>query len=140
MSAHDELVRQMRVALDAGRAAVIAKDGRIVRELDGSGVKPLLDALAEDPNAFADAIAMDRIVGRAAAAIYVVGKAARVLAPVMSEAAVRLLEEHGVASVADAVVPYIINRTRTGPCPMDAATAALTDPAEIVFAVQRLCG
>jgi len=126
-----ELVRRMRTELDAGKAAVMAKDGRIVRTLEGRGVKPLLDALAEDPDVFAGAVAMDRIVGRAAAAVYVVGKAAGVMAPVMSEGAVRMLEGNGVAFAADSVVPYIINRSGTGACPMDAATADLDSPAEI---------
>jgi len=126
------LERQMRAALDAGAAAVIARGGNIVRTLEGRGVKPLLDALADDPNVFADAVAMDRIVGRAAAAVYAAGKAAAVTAPVMSEGAARLLQEHGVAVAADAVVPFIVNRGGTGACPMDAATKGLQGPDEIV--------
>jgi len=132
MLVDDELARQMRAALDAGKVAVIAKGGTIVRELEGRGVKPLLDVLSDDANAFAGAIAMDRIVGRAAAAIYVVGRAAGVMAPVMSEEAVRLLKENGVAFEADTVVPYIVNRSGTGACPMDAATADMDAPEEIV--------
>jgi len=133
-----DLERRMRSALDAGKAAVIAKGGKIVCELEGRGVKPLLDALAENPDAFADAVAMDRIVGRAAAAIYVVGKAAGVMAPVMSEGAARLLEAHGVAFASDAIVPCIVNRSGTGMCPMDAATKDLLCPEEIFEKLIRL--
>jgi len=120
------------LALPTGKAAIIVRNGRIVRTLEGRGVKPLLDALAEDPDVFAGAEVIDRIVGRAAAAIYVYGRAARVVSPVMSEGAVAMLSAHGTAYEAGEVVPFIVNRAGTGCCPMDAATQDMSDPAEIV--------
>lgn len=131
------LEARMRASLDAGKAAVIARDGQIVAELEGRGVKPLLDALDRDPHAFECAVAMDKVVGRAAAAFYVIGGAAKVIAPVMSEGAVKLLEKHGIEAVAEKTVPYIINRKGDGMCPMDRATMHLENPVAIVEEVRN---
>jgi len=132
------LKRLMRGLLDAGRAAVVSRDGKVVLELEGRGVKPILDALDADADVFAGAVVADRIVGRAAAAIYVVGRASAVIAPVVSQGAARLLGEHGVCVLADVAVPFIVNRSGTGMCPMDANTADLNDPSAIVSELRRL--
>lgn len=138
MAVSPALQERMKASLDAGKAAVIARDGKIVAELEGRGVKPLLDALAADPKAFEGVVAMDKVIGRAAAAIYIVGKADTVIAPVMSVGAKELLERHGVKAVTENPVPYIINRRRDGMCPMDKATMDLENPEEIVGKLCRI--
>lgn len=132
------IIDQMRESLEGGKAAVVAKGGVLVLELEGVGVEPILTALDRDVHVFEDAIVMDRVVGRSAAAIYVLGRAQEVIAPVMSEGAWRMLEEHGVKVQADEVVSYIVNRKRTGMCPMDEATMKLDDPAAIVGRLREL--
>ena len=132
-----DLLAEMKKLVDAGKACVIAKDGVIVRQLEGRGVKPIVDELDRDPKAFAGVVAYDKVIGRAAAAVYVVGGAAKVAADVMSEAAVAFLEKHGVAAVAAKKVPQIINRAKTGICPMEATVANLDNPEEMVNALRK---
>ena len=48
---------------------------------------------------------------------------------VMSAGAKALLEAHGIAVRYGVLTERIINRNGDGPCPMEQATAALTDPA-----------
>ena len=132
------LESEMRSSIDLGKAAVVAKGGIIVLELEGRGVSPILEALDADPCAFADAVVMDRVVGRAAAAIYIVGRAREVTALVMSEGALELLLNHGVKTRADEIVPYIVNRRKTGMCPMDRATLEMENPEEIVARLRQI--
>lgn len=133
----DALIVQMRQSVAEGKAAVIAKDGVIVAELEGRGVKPILDVLDKNPAILKGAIVVDKVVGRAAAAIYVVGKTQKVVALVMSQGAVDLLRKNGVSAVADKTVPFIVNREKAGMCPMDAATLNLSDPGDIVGELRR---
>jgi formate hydrogenlyase subunit 6/NADH:ubiquinone oxidoreductase subunit I len=125
-----DLIAEMRALLDAGRACVIARDGVIIAQGDGRGVKPMLEML--ERRVLSRALVMDRVCGRASAAICVVGNVRKVVSPLVSDGARKMLESHGIAVSAGKVVPTILNRAKTGSCPMDAATDAMTDPREIV--------
>lgn len=76
----------------------------------------------------------DRPCRRAAAACRGV-KA--VYGEVMSEEAHRLLSDAGVRTEYGTLVPEILNRAGTGPCPMEQAAAAVTDPAEALPVLRK---
>ena len=128
-----DLIAEMRAVLASGKACVVARDGVIAATGEGRGIKPLLELL--DKRLLSRALVLDRVCGRASAAICIAGKARKVVTPLASEGAKRLLEAHGVALQAEKVVPLILNRDQSGGCLMDAAVDALDDPHEIV---QRL--
>lgn len=95
------------------------------------GVKPLLDALADESLAskFAGARCYDRIVGRAAAFLYAKLRVKYVFAPVMSTGARTILARHGIESRRLTEPEFINNRAGDGMCPMDAAVKDLHDSA-----------
>lgn len=119
--AEADLIAEMRGQLAAGKTLVIARDGVIVHMSDGHMIAPVREALAKDPEILRGAIVLDKVVGRAAAELHINGGAKKVVTPVVSEKAKAALEKAGVDLVADLVVPMILNRDRTGECPMDAA-------------------
>lgn len=120
-----------------GKAAcVFVRDGVLVGQGMGSGVKPLLEMLDSSPHAMAGSWLVDRIIGRAAAAIAVIGGVKRVHAGVMSAGAADFLKAHGVPFTVDETVPVIINRAKTGQCPMEDAVRNLDDPSAMVAAVR----
>ena len=84
-----------------------------------------------------DALVVDKIIGRAAAAACVQGGAKKVVAQVMSQDAKAFLNAHGIPAQAQTLVPMIINRKKTGMCPMEARGKALTDPKEMVAALKE---
>lgn len=131
-----DLIAEMRVVLDTGKAAVVAKDGVIVRAPEGRGVKPMLELLDREPAVLKGSLVLDRVCGRASAAICIVGGVRKVVSPVMAAGAKALLEKHGVAAEAGKVVETILNHDRTGGCPMDARCADIDDPAAIVRAIR----
>lgn len=136
--AEGDLVAEMRTLLESGRACVVAKDGVIVAAPEGRGVKPLLEILEKTPHLLDRALVMDKVCGRASAAICIVGGVRKVFAPVMGEDAKAFLEKHGIPASAKEVVPKILNRDHTGGCPMDAATAEISDPAAIVETLRTI--
>ena len=81
--------------------------------------------------------AADRVVGRGAAFLYRLLGVKAVYARVMSEPAVRVLEEGGIAALPDRVVPGIVNRTGDGPCPFEAAVLEIRDPQEALRAIRE---
>ena len=85
----------------------------------------------------AHAVVVDKVVGRAAAAICVVGGAKRVHAAIMGADAAALLKARGIASSADRTVPRILNRDLSDGCPMERAVDGIDDPAEMVKALRR---
>ena len=82
------------------------------------GIRPLMRWLNEGTD-LSGASAADRIVGKAAAFLYV------------------LLRAHGIEAIADAVVLAIRNRTDTGFCPMESAVWDISDPHEAKAALER---
>lgn len=115
--------------LHAGGYTCVFRKGE--RELTDTrrGVRPLLELLksGEDFEGFSVA---DKVVGKASALLYCLLKVKRVYAPVISRSALEVLESHSIPCEYNRLVPGIRNRTNTGPCPMEAATANISDPKE----------
>jgi len=135
--AEADLLTEMRAQIEAGKACVAAAGGVIFAAPEGRGVDPALALLKAEPARLKGSLVVDKIVGRAAAAIWIQAGVRKVCACVMSEGAVALFDAHGVAHAAECVVPAIRNREGTGLCPMDTRTQNLTDPAEIVRALSH---
>lgn len=100
------------------------------------GVAPLLALLdsATDVVGFA---AADKVVGKAAAFLYLRLGVASVHATVISAPAYDLLTAHGVPVTYDTLVPAIRNRAGDGYCPMETATLPLTDAMEAECAIRQ---
>ncbi len=61
----------------------------------------------------------DKVVGKAAAALMVLGGVRELFADVISHSALELLARYRVRVSYTVAVDHIINRTRTGWCPME---------------------
>lgn len=125
-----DLVAEMTTLINKGASVVTARNGLIECWETGRGVEPILKLLGEGK--LKGRLVADKVVGRAAAAVFIAGGARKVVSPVMSDDAVRLLEAHGVAVEAEARVPQIFNRDRTGGCPLETAVERLDDPVRMV--------
>ena len=115
--------------LRAGGYTCVFRKGE--RELTDTrrGVLPLLELLKSGED-FGGYSVADKVVGKASALLYCLLNVKRVYAPIISRPALEVLERQGIACEYDQLVPGIRNRTGTGPCPMEAATANISDPKE----------
>lgn len=91
------------------------------------GVQPLLRPYEEGIR-FDGCAAADRVIGKAAACLYVLLGVERVYAEIVSKPAREIFEKNGIALDYDDLVELIENRTRTGLCPMETAVIDVTDP------------
>lgn len=86
----------------------------------------------------ADAVIVDKVVGRAAAAIAICGKARHVHGEVMSEDAAGVPESarhHFRLHAAGAL--RILNRKRDGLCPLEQSVAGIDDPEQALAALKN---
>ena len=132
------LLAEMKTLVMSGVSCVAAKDGVIVAQETGRGIMPIMKLLSDGK--LAHALVVDKVVGRAAAAICIVGKAKKVHAMMMSAEAAALLKAHGVEASADKTVPKILNRDLTDSCPMEQTIDGREDPAEMVKALKSRLG
>lgn len=114
---------------------IATRGGVIVARETGRGIGPALKLYRDGLLKGCDVA--DHIVGRAAAALFVAGGAVRVQADVMSRGAADFLVAAGLPADAETLVDAIVNRKGTGACPMETAVRDLSDPLEMIAAIER---
>lgn len=127
---------EAKALLEAGgHSCVLYKDGA-AHLSDKRGVAPLVDWLDEGlpMDGFS---AADKIVGKAAAMLFVLAGVKAVYAPVMSRGAAEFLRGRGVEAAYGLLTEGIINRAGDGPCPMERAVAAIDDPVQALAAIKE---
>ena len=129
-------IARAKALLTEGNYTVVLCRGDVVHTDTRRGVAPLLALLdrGEDVSGFA---AADKVVGKAAAFLYLRLGVATVHAAVISAPAYDLLIAHGIDTTYDTLVPAIRNRAGDGYCPMETVTLPLTDPIEAEAAIRQ---
>lgn len=113
---------------------VVIKNGAVINVENGRGVKPII-AMYEQ-GLLKDAVVVDKIIGKAAAMILVLGGAKSCYGLTMSRAALDYLKAYNVKAEYDTLTEHIINRQGDGICPMEQTVAELEDPAEALEALR----
>ena len=116
-----------REMLKSGEYTLVLFDGKMVFTDTKRGVKPLLDLLDgnTDLTGFS---AADKVVGKAAAFLYVLLNVREIYADVISSNALSVLEEHQIPVVYGTLTDKIKNRAGTGFCPMETAVLGENSP------------
>ncbi|MCQ2242641.1 MAG: DUF1893 domain-containing protein [Bacteroidaceae bacterium] len=83
------------------------------------GVADLLFLLHNEPDELHQAQLADKVIGKGAAALMVLGGVIEVYAHVISQPALQLLEDAGVSVSYSQCVEHIINRAGTDWCPVE---------------------
>ena len=130
-----DTVSAKKVLEEKGYTCVLQKGEDICFSFD-HGVKPLL-AWIDEGRDFTGYGAADQVVGKAAALLYVLLGVRDLYGQVISDPAIQVLEDHGVAYAYDKRVPYIINRMKNGMCPMEQTVLDISDPKEAVTALKN---
>lgn len=107
--------------------AAVSRDGR-EHVSDRRGIAPVLELLDRDPGFLQGAAVADKVVGKAAALLFVRGGVEGVYARTLSEKAAAVLQAHGLRVACLEKVPYIVNRAGDGMCPMERCVWEIDDP------------
>ena len=121
--------------LDEGYTCAIVREGEtLCSKL--RGVAPLL-AWLQEGQVCKNGIAADKVVGKAAAYLYVLLGVDEVHALVMSKEAENVFLRFGIAYSYRQLVSMIRNRTGDGYCPMEQAVLSIDKPIEGVQAIKE---
>ena len=130
-----DLVAEMKARIEGGESVVVARGGVIIASEKGRGLDPLLRLF--DAGKLAGAVVMDKVVGRAAAAICAEGGATKVYAALAGKGAAELLQGRGIPFAAEKTVDVILNREKSGSCPMEKAVSGLDEPKKMIEAIRK---
>lgn len=131
----NNLKKAKELLKDSNYTCVLAKKENVYTSTN-RGVKPLLEWY-ESGISLKNYSAADKVVGKAAAFLYVLLGVTEVYACVLSEPAKEVLQNNGIRVSYKTLVPAIKNRTNTGFCPMEEATKNITTPEDAVKAVKE---
>ena len=135
MKMKNDTVTAHNMLYNGGYTCVLCKGDKIYTSRK-RGVKPLIEFI-ESGIDFREFSAADKVVGKAAAFLYVILGVDAVYADVMSDAAIYTLARHGVQPICDRSTKFIYNRDGTGLCPMEETVSEIESPKNAVVAIQN---
>ncbi|MDR0957883.1 MAG: DUF1893 domain-containing protein [Clostridiales bacterium] len=116
-------------AIKSGEATcVVVRNGQNIYVASGHGVSPLLKLYQTEPDKFQDSFVADKIIGKAAAAIIIMGGASEVYGDVMSIAAHEYLALHNVHATYGEIAEVIHNKNENGICPIERSVLDVKEP------------
>ena len=130
-----DLARAVELLTSGGFTLAAVRGEEVVTSTE-RGVKPLL-GLLDGGASLAGYSAADKVVGKAAAFLYVLLKVERLYAGVISQPALEVLEKHGISVDLGTLVPAIRNRANTGSCPMETAVTDADSPEEALGLIRK---
>ena len=114
----------------SGEYTCVLCKGDIVFTSTSNGISPMLDFI-ENKTELCGFSAADKIVGKAAAILFVYAGVSQVYADVMSKQAVDFLASHNVKYSFGKLADKIINRSGTGICPMEKTVEKISSASDI---------
>lgn len=119
-------IENSKAILKKGNHTCVLCKGNTVYTSNKRGIVPLLDIFENNccVNGFS---AADKIVGKAAAMLFVKAGVSNVFAEVISQKAVEILQKNNIQCSWDTVCKCIVNRAGTGPCPIETAVMDVCD-------------
>lgn len=123
-------MQQLIEILRREKCSLVVKNHGIVTTYSKPGVRDLEHLLDHDPEMLDGATIADKVIGKAAAAMVVVGGVKELYAEVISKKAIPFLEEAGIAYTYGTLVDTI--KEEGDRCQLEKITAPATTPEETV--------
>ena len=129
-------IERAKTIFQTGKYTCVLTKGETVYASTKSGISPMIGFIENgfDLNGFS---AADKIVGKAAAMLFVLAGVKEVYAAVLSQKAQEVLTKYGVKCTCDTLAEAIINRAGDDLCPMEKAVADIEEPRAAFEAIKR---
>ncbi len=127
--------RLRQILIDGDYSCVIGK-GDEVRICHQRGVIDLFELNEKEPQFLQGAKIADKVVGKGAAALMVLGGVVEVHANVISRPALELLQRHGIEVSYLTLTDRIENRRKDGLCPVETLCLELDSPREMYIKIK----
>lgn len=119
-----------------GYSCVIA-NGTEIRTFIQRGIADLYSLLKEEPVFLNGALVADKVVGKGAAALMILGGVKELYADVISTPALRLLKETGIPVRFAEETASIRNWDNSGTCPVETLCASVDSPMDILPLIEN---
>ena len=123
--------------LHSGGYSCVIGNGAEIRTFTQRGVADLYDLFRQEPSFMKGACIADKVIGKAAAGLMVLGGIRRVYADVISQPALTLLHDANVEVTYIRLVPFIENRDKSGWCPLETACHEISSLEEIFRIIEN---
>ena len=114
---------------------VTVRNGKIETKGSPKGIVYIIDLYEKDM--LKDAFVADKIVGKAAAMVFTLGRVTSVYAENISDSAIKWFDIHSIDYKYNNRSEYIVNRKNDGMCPMELTVAEIEDEKEAVAALKN---
>lgn len=105
--------------LENNLSLVIVKNGKVVVQENDRGIKPLFISILEKKEEIDGGVLADKVIGKAAAMLSSKANIKHIYTKMISGSAVEVLKNNNISLEYDLKVPNILNRTKTGSCPVE---------------------
>lgn len=129
-----DLEKAKKLLVD-NKTCVLVKDETIITS-ELKGIMPIISLLNNNTDLKAYSVA-DRIVGKAAASLFVYAGIKEVYGEVMSEAGMKVLEKYNIPYSYKIKTDKIINRTGDDICPMEKTVIDIDNPNDAYIALKK---
>lgn len=129
-----QIIRQLR----AENCSLVLQDrAGNVRTFYKKGVRDLEDLLDHEPDTLKGAVVADKVIGKAAAGLLVVGGVTEVYAEVISRLALPLLQKAGIGYTYSLLVDRIVIPQGDDRCPLEKIVEPAKSAEEVVRLLRR---
>ncbi|SCG81628.1 hypothetical protein DW1_0007 [Proteiniborus sp. DW1] len=125
-----ELAKESLIQRDLTIA--IAKEDKIIFTSTDKGIKPIYTAVLELKEDLRGASIADRVIGRAAAILCKYAGIRKLYTKLISDEAIKILENGSISFFYDESSPYIKNRDKTDMCPVEKLSQEVESPEELI--------
>ena len=106
---------------------VVIKDGKIIFKSDKDRLRPIILCINQNKKEMFDSIVIDKIVGLAAAKLFVYAKVKEIYSLVASKSAENYLKNNNIRFQAKKLIENILNDDKSDICPMEKLAENLTE-------------
>ncbi|MBW2966789.1 DUF1893 domain-containing protein [Candidatus Woesearchaeota archaeon] len=106
---------------------IVIKDGNIIFKSDKDRLKPIIMCINENKGKMIDSIVIDKIVGLAAAKLFVYARVKEIYALVASKSAFDYLIGKDIKFDTEKIIDEILNDSKTEICPMEKLAQELSE-------------
>jgi hypothetical protein len=118
---------------------VVVKNGKVLFETESHGLGDLVEAINQLQSSIKGSSVADKIVGRAAALLFVYSGVSAVFAATISDGGIAILDNNNVFHEFEKRVPRILNLKKTDVCPFEKLVADLSSPEEAYERLKARC-
>jgi len=121
-------IQKAKLSLQESDASCVMVKDSVVSQSELQGIMPLLEWLEKSPDTLRGSCIADKVVGKAAALLMVLGNVSEVYAEVLSASAEECFQKNKIVFSFGEKVPHILNRTQTDMCPMEKRCIEIESP------------